>query len=238
MKAFLLAAGTGTRLKPITDSLPKCLVPIDGKPLLGWWIELFVKHNIDEVLINLHHFPEKVKEYLERNSQSIKFNYFVEETLLGSAGTLRENKDFVRNEKEFFILYADNLTNVNLTRFLEFHRIHNNPFTMALFKTENPSACGIAVLDNKGVIIDFQEKPAQPKTNLASAGIFISEPEVLDLIPDKRVADIGFDLIPKLVKKMNGKLINDYLIDIGTHNNLKRAKIEWLEIINNNRSES
>ena len=77
MKAFLLAAGLGTRLKPITDAIPKCLVPICNKPLLGWWINLFKKHSIDEVLINLHHFPEKVKEYLNSNSNGIKFRFFL-----------------------------------------------------------------------------------------------------------------------------------------------------------------
>lgn len=227
MKAFLLAAGLGTRLKPITDSIPKCLVPICGKPLLGWWIELFRKHGIEEVLINLHHFPEKVRHYLDLNSKGIKFHFFYEETLLGSAGTLRENKSFVSNEKEFFIIYADNLTNTNLSAFMDFHRSHNNFFSMGLFKTPNPTACGIALLNNESVITDFEEKPENPKSNLASAGIFISSPEVLDYIPEKEITDVGFHLIPKLVNKMKGWLITDYLIDIGTHENLKRAESEW-----------
>jgi len=227
MKAFLLAAGLGTRLKPITDSITKCLVPICGRPLLGWWIELFKKHGIGEVVINLHHFPEMVREYLESNSQGIKFHFFYEEILLGSAGTLRENKDFVKNEKEFYILYADNLTNVDLSRFFEFHRSHNNFFSMGLFKTQNPTACGIALMNEQGVITSFEEKPKQPKSNLASAGVFLSSPEVLDLIPKCEITDIGFHLIPKLVDKMSGWMINQYLIDIGTHENLRKAEIEW-----------
>jgi len=234
MKAFLLAAGLGARLKPITDSIPKCLVPVCGKPLLGWWIDLFKKHYIDEVLINLHHFPEKVKEYLNSNSEGIKFHFFYEEALLGSAGTLRENKNFVKNEKEFFILYADNLTDVNLSAFLEFHRSHNNFFSMGLFKSQNPSACGIALVNDEGVINDFEEKPKNPKSNLASAGIFLSAPQVLDLIPKKEITDIGFHLIPKLVKRMNGWLINDYLIDIGTQKNLKKAEVKWASLVKKN----
>jgi len=234
MKAFLLAAGMGTRLKPITDSIPKCLVPICEKPLLGWWIELFKKHGISEVLINLHHFPEKVKEYVKLNSSGIKFHFFYEETLLGSGGTLRENKDFVKNEKEFYILYADNLTNVDLSAFLRFHRSHKNFFSMGLFKTQNPTACGIAVVDKQGMITDFEEKPKKPKSNLASAGIFLSSPEVLNLIPKFEITDVGFQLIPKLVNKMNGWNINQYLIDIGTHENLKKAEVEWSSLINKN----
>ena len=232
MKAFLLAAGLGTRLKPITDSIPKCLVPVCGKPLLGWWIDLFNRHGINEVLINLHHFPEQVSKYLESNAEGIKFQFFYEETLLGSAGTLRENKNFVKNEKEFFILYADNLTNVNLSAFLQFHRSHDNFFSMALFKSKNPSACGIALVNRDGVITDFEEKPKNPKSDLASAGIFLSSPEALDLIPDKEITDVGFDLIPKLVNRMNGWLLNDFLIDIGTHENLKNAEEKWSLLIN------
>jgi mannose-1-phosphate guanylyltransferase len=234
MKAFLLAAGLGTRLRPLTDSIPKCLVPICGKPLLGWWIELFKKHGIDEVLINLHHFPEKVKNYLGSYSKGIKFHYFYEETLLGSAGTLRENKNFVKNEKEFYILYADNLTNVNLSAFLKFHRSHSNFFSMGLFKSQNPSACGIALVNDEGVIIDFEEKPKKPKSNLASGGVFLSTPKVLDLIPQKEITDIGFDLIPQLVNRMYGWLIDDYLIDIGTHENLRNAEIKWSLLANKN----
>jgi mannose-1-phosphate guanylyltransferase len=232
MKAFLLAAGLGTRLKPITDSIPKCLVHICGKPLLGWWIDLFKKHGVDKVLINLHHFPEKVKEYLELNSQGIKFHYSYEENLLGSAGTLRENKNFVKDENDFFILYADNLTNVNLSEFIKFHRSQNNFFSMGLFKSQNPSACGIALMNDEGVITDFEEKPKSPKSDLASAGIFLSSPEVLDLIPKNEITDIGFHLIPKLVSRMNGWLIEDYLIDIGTHENLRYAETKWSLFVN------
>ncbi len=234
MKAFLLAAGLGTRLKPITDTIPKCLVPICGKPLLGWWIKLFNTHGITEVLINLHHFPEKVKEYVESNSSGIKFHFFFEETLLGSGGTLRENKDFVKNEKEFYILYADNLTNVDLSAFLRFHRLHNNLLSMGLFKTQNPSACGIALVDEQGIITDFEEKPKMPKSSLANAGIFLSSPEILNLIPEHKITDVGFHLIPKLVNKMNGWLINQYLVDIGTHENLRKAEAEWSSLINKN----
>ena len=231
MKAFLLAAGLGTRLKPITNEMPKCLVHINGRPLLEWWIDLLRKHNVSEVLINLHHLPEKVVEFLSRNSNHIKFNYYYEEKLLGSAGTLRMNKDFVKGEKEFFILYADNLTNIDLTEFKNFHNSHSFPFSMALFHSQNPKACGIAELDAESLIIDFEEKPKEPKSDLASAGIFISSPDILELIPNNNLTDIGYDLIPKLVGKMKGWITGDYLLDIGTHQNLKKAEMEWPNVI-------
>jgi mannose-1-phosphate guanylyltransferase len=231
MKAFLLAAGLGTRLKPITNETPKCLVQINGRPLLEWWIDLLKKHKVQEVLINLHHFPEKVVEFLSMNSNNVKFNYYYEEMLLGSAGTLRMNKEFVKGEKEFYILYADNLTNINLTEFKNFHRTHNYPFSMALFHSQNPKACGIAELNAESVITDFEEKPKEPKSDLASAGVFISSPDILELIPNNNLTDIGYDLIPKLIGKMKGWITSDYLLDIGTHQNLKKAEEEWPNVI-------
>ena len=234
MKAFLLAAGLGTRLKPITDKIPKCLVEICNKPLLGWWIDLMEKHGIDEVLINLHHFPDQVKGFIEDHKTTIKFNFFFEEKLIGSGGTLRENKNFVSNEKEFFIFYAENLTNYNLTEFLSFHKDKKQPLTMALFNTNKPTACGIALLNEESIIVDFEEKPKQPKSNLANAGLFIAKPQVLDLIPNYELTDIGFHLLPQLINRMAGWKTDDYLMDIGTIQNLEKANREWKNIINNN----
>jgi mannose-1-phosphate guanylyltransferase len=231
MKAYLLAAGLGTRLKPITDSTPKCLVNICGKPLLGWWIDLFQKHQIDEVLINLHHLPEQVIAFIESYNSDVRFKFFYEEQLLGSGGTLRQNKDFVKNESSFFICYADNLTNYNLTEFLNFHKSKMSDFSISLFKTDQPTAKGIALLDSNNVIIDFEEKPKIPKSELANAGIYISSPKILELIPEYERTDIGFQLLPKLVGKMTGWKTSDYLIDIGTHQDLGKAETEWRKII-------
>lgn len=232
MKAFLLTAGLGTRLKPITDKIPKCLVKIYEIPLLGWWINLMEKHGINDVLVNLHRFPDQVIDYINNYKTSIKFQYFFEERLLGSAGTLRTNKAFVANEEEFYIFYADNLTNYNLTEFLDFHKKKRQSFSMSLFNTDRPSSCGIALLDKNSRIVDFEEKPTKPKSNLANAGLYISTPEILDLIPYYELTDIGFHLLPQLINKMSGWQTNDYLIDIGTKENLDRANREWALIIN------
>ncbi|MBU0971909.1 MAG: nucleotidyltransferase family protein [Proteobacteria bacterium] len=230
MKAFLLAAGLGTRLRPLTNDLPKCLVPVAGKPLLAWWIELMENSGIDEVLINLHYLPEKVESFLKKQDTKIRFRIFCEEKLLGSAGTLRANREFVCREKDFFILYADNLTNYNLNNLLTFHRQQKSIFSMALFHSDNPRACGIAEIDGQNTVISFEEKPQKPKTNLANAGLYISDPSVLDIIPDRDAADIGFDLLPLLSGKMKGWITDDYLIDIGTLKNLQKAEKEWPKI--------
>lgn len=231
MKGFLLAAGLGTRLKPITDSIPKCLVPVCGKPLLGWWIDLFEQHGITEIAINLHHFPEQVTAFLDTQQHRVKFEYLHEPVLLGSGGTVKHNRDFVKNEKDFFIFYADNLTNYNLSSMLNFHREKGKEFTMALFRTPTPKACGIATLDENKTIVQFTEKPEHPVSDLANAGIYITQPHILELIPDYELTDIGFHLLPLLQGRMAGWETQDYLLDIGTHQSLAKAESDWLKFI-------
>ena len=232
MKAFLLTAGLGTRLHPITLTLPKCLVPIAGKPLINWWFESMQKAGVTEVLINLHHLPDMVMAHVNALDTSIKVKFSYEPVLLGSAGTLVANKNFVEGEKSFFIFYGDNLTNTSLSGLFDFHVAQPHNFTMALFETNDPKNCGIVSLDNYGSVVDFEEKPAHPVSNLANAGLYVASPAVIEMIDSaKTPADIGFDLLPLLIGKMSGYKINDYLIDIGTHKNLEKARLDWPQLI-------
>ena len=237
MKAFLLAAGLGTRLRPLTNNIPKCLVDINGRPLLSWWIDLFEEHKISEVLINLHYLPEAVELFLKDYHTSIKFTFFYEEKLLGSAGTLKANEKFIEGESDFFVCYADNLTNYDLTSFYDFHKKRKSSFSMALFRTDTPKSKGIVELNRNKLITSFEEKPQEPKTNLANAGIYLASKDILELIPNKPLSDIGFDLLPQLVNKMYGWESDDYLLDIGTLEYLKQANNEWPRIINRNKNE-
>ncbi len=228
MKAVLLTAGLGTRLLPITETTPKCLIDIAGRPLIDWWFDAIEKAGVTEVLINLHHLPDQVRIHVNTLNTTIKVHFYFEENLLGSAGTLKKNFDFVKNEDCFFIIYADNLTSINLNDLLQFHKSQSHLFTMALFETNTPSSCGIATLIENGTVIDFIEKPKEPKSNLANAGIYVASPSVIELIPENKLpVDIGFDLLPLLVNKMSGWKTNSYLIDIGTHDNLAKARNEW-----------
>jgi mannose-1-phosphate guanylyltransferase len=228
MKAFLLTAGLGTRLHPITHTLPKCLVPIAGKPLIDWWFLSMQEAGVTEVLINLHHLPDMVMAHVNALDTIIKVEFSYEPILLGSAGTLVANKAFVANETSFFIFYGDNLTNTSLSNLYDFHVAQPHGFTMALFETNNPGGCGIVSLNEQFTINHFEEKPAHPVSNLANAGLYVASPAVIDIIDGtKTPADIGFDLLPLLVNKMSGYKINDYLIDIGTHKNLEKARQEF-----------
>ncbi len=234
MKAFLLAAGLGTRLRPITNTIPKCLVPVAGKPMLYYWFNLFRKYGITEVLINLNHFPDQVKEYIQNNIIDIKVTLVNEETLLGSYGTLLHNQKFVEKEENFFIFYGDTLTNVNLDTMMQVHKQSLKPFTIGLFRSNNPSSCGIVTLDSSGSVVDFEEKPNAPKSDLANAGIYIMNTKLFDKIQldNKKLLDIGFDLLPKLINQMQGFEIKDFVLDMGTPINLTVAT----EFVNNNPS--
>jgi mannose-1-phosphate guanylyltransferase len=232
MKAFLLAAGVGSRLRPITDKIPKCLVPINGRTLLYYWFNLFEQHGIDEVLINLHHLPELVFQFLEENEFDLKVHTVFEQELLGSAGTIRNNFDFVCKDSEFLVCYADNLTNMNLARMSDFHRSTGPILTLGLFRANNPSKCGIAEIDGNYTVINFIEKPERPKSNLAGAGIYIANHEIWHYLPDRYPSDFGYDVLPQLVGKMKGYVIEEYFIDIGTIENYERAQREFPNIFN------
>ncbi len=230
MKAFLLAAGLGTRLRPLTYTIPKCLVPIQGRPLLAWWMDLFEKYHVSEVLINTNYLPDPVREFINdynRAQKNVKLVESYEKELLGSGGTVLDNRRFVENEEEFFICYADNLTNVDLASMMSFHKKNKALLTMGLFHTNNPKACGIAECDTEGKIQEFVEKPEQPKGNLANAGIYIANKKIYDYIPHRSFVDFGKDVLPELVGKMYGYPIKEYLLDVGTWPNYEKAQKEW-----------
>lgn len=225
MKAFLLAAGLGQRLRPITLHIPKCLVPINGKPLLDYWLRLLTKHNVEEVLINLHYISEKVLDFISKQPYPLKIKTYYEKELLGSAGTLNKNRAWVKHQESFFIFYADNLTNIDLNKMLNYHRKYNPILTMGLFRTKNPKECGIAQLNENDWIVDFKEKPNQPASNLANAGIYIVSPDIFNYIDDRNTQqDIGFDVLPKLIGKMKGYIIDEYILDIGTPKQYQQAQ--------------
>jgi len=228
VKAFLLAAGKGTRLRPLTDTVPKCLVPIDGIPLLGIWFRLLRANGVDAVLVNTSHLADKVREYIKENPvMGLDVTLVHEDTLLGSAGTVSANRDFVKGEKSFLVLYADNLTDISLTDMIKLHERRNSPFTMGLFRTPEPRECGIALCDEEDRIIEFIEKPENPKSDWANSGLYVAEQSLFELMPDKPFIDFGFDILPLMVGKMFGYRIHRYFCDLGTPERLERARRDW-----------
>ncbi len=226
-KALLLAGGKGTRLQPLTNDLPKCLIPInENKPILDYWLDTLEKAGINEILINTHHHRDQVVDYIQKTnaSRSIHLHEAHEPELLGSAGTIHANHDWLDDAEHGVIIYADNLSNVDLTPICQDHQAHNAPFTMMLFHTPKPSECGIAELDENNCITAFIEKPASPRSNLANAGLYIVTAEAYREIAQANAFDLGFDILPKFVGRMRGYTFNGYHRDIGNHDALEHAR--------------
>jgi len=227
LKAFLLAGGHGSRLRPLTDTLPKCLVPVCGRPMLDIWLDLCARSGITDVLINLHAHSGLIQAHLDRRQFGVRVRLVREERLLGSAGTLASNRDWIASDRAFWVLYSDVLTNTHLNRMRDFHFSHGDVATLGLYQVPDPSRCGVAITASDGVITDFQEKPQHPRSNWVFSGLMIATPKLFDFIPTIIPADIGFHVLPRLLGQMRAFPISDYLLDIGTMPNYQKAQATW-----------
>jgi mannose-1-phosphate guanylyltransferase len=227
VKAFVLAAGVGSRLRPLTDTVPKCLVPIDGQPMLDIWLDALARAGVDEVLINLHHLPDVVSRHVAARTAPPAVRTAEEPELLGSAGTLAAHRDWVKNEEFFLATYADNLTDFDLRTLVQAHRDHDAIATLTVFHSERPSAGGVVELDATGRVTGFVEKPPNPVSDLVNAGMYAFHPSVLDEIDGAPPQDIGFDLLPRLVGRARAVLVEGYFRDIGTADAYRQARQEW-----------
>ena len=227
MKAFLLAAGVGSRLRPITDTTPKCMVPIDGRPMLDIWLDALDRAGVDEVLVNLHHLPHVVRRHLDDRVGPPAVRTVFEQELLGSAGTLKANRAWVDTDEMFLACYADNLTDFDLSSLVQTHRDHRAIATLTVFHSERPSAGGVMELDATGTVVRFEEKPTHPVSDLVNAGMYAFHPDVLDELGGLPPLDIGYDLLPRLVGRAKALLVEGYFRDIGTIDAYERAQREW-----------
>lgn len=219
MRALLLAAGLGTRLSPITNYLPKCLVPIHGRPLLDYWLETLLDNGIEQVLINTHYMAPMVQRYLNNSTWLPHITLVHEENLLGTGGTILKNRDFFK-EEAFLVAHADNLTIFDFQKFLHQHtnRCLGTEMTMMVFDTPDPKSCGIVSIDTKGVVQAFHEKVVNPPGNLANGAVYIFEPSVVEWMVelDKTQVDLSTEVIPKFLGKIFTYHNVVYHRDIGT----------------------
>ena len=227
MKAFLLAAGIGSRLRPMTDTTPKCMLPVGGRPMLDIWLDEFARAGIDEVLVNLHHLADIVSQYLATRTGSPRVLTSYEPILLGSAGTLLANRDWVADDEFFLACNADNLTDFNTAELIKAHQEHGSVATLAAFHSPNPSAGGVLETDASGIVVGFAEKPQHPVSDLVNAGMYAFSPCVLDEITVDPPQDIGYHLLPQLVGRARVALVEGYFLDIGTLDAYQRAQQEW-----------
>ncbi|MGE3841697.1 MAG: NDP-sugar synthase [Vicinamibacterales bacterium] len=228
VKAFLLAGGRGERLRPLTLRMPKCMVPINGRPLLAIWLELCARHGIDDILLNVSQHPDMVREFLHHWRATPRVELVVESEPRGTAGTIADQRHFVDGESSFWVLYSDNLTDVDLSAMATAHAGHTGLLTMGLFRAPNPRAAGIVQLGPDDRVVDFVEKPVQPMGDLANAGIYLARGALLDGLPTAAsIVDFGHDVLPSLVGRMYGHVLDGFIRDIGTPEALAEASAFW-----------
>ncbi len=227
MKAFLLAAGVGSRLRPLTDTTPKCMLAVGGRPMLDLWLDAFAAAGVDEVLVNLHHLADVVRARLATRTGPPAVHLSYEPALLGSAGTLAANRDWVSGEEFFLACNADNLTDFDLLALIKAQHDHGPAATLGVFRSANPSAGGVIEVDEAGTVVSFTEKPEHPVSDLVNAGIYAFTPGLLDEIGGEPPQDIGYDLLPKLVGRAKTVVVDGYFLDIGTPAAYERALREW-----------
>lgn len=236
MKALILAAGKGTRLKHLTADKPKPMLEVGGEPLLAHHVRRLATSGVKEIAINLHHAPDVISTYFgDGHRYGVRIEYSYEPELLGTAGAAKKLDAFL--DESFYVIYGDVFTNVDLGELAVFHASHKHALaagaalTMSLYRVPNPSECGLVEVMDDGRITRFVEKPPpdQVFTDLANAGLLVCDPAIVGHIPGGEVYDFGRDLIPLLLARgvpVFGKPIaeGEYVIDIGTVPGLQRAQ--------------
>jgi len=219
MRALLLAAGFGTRLRPLTNEIPKCLVPIKGKPLLGIWLENLTLAGFGPFLVNTHYLSEQVESYVQASPYANRVVFVNEPELLGTAGTLIANLDFFKDE-DGLLIHADNYCLADLQNFLAAHKKRPAEclMTMMTFRTDSPSSCGIVELDGRGVVIGFHEKVSDPPGNLANGAIYILSREFARVLKTDfgETSDFSTEILPKVMGQIFSYETESMFVDIGT----------------------
>jgi mannose-1-phosphate guanylyltransferase len=232
MIALLLSAGLGTRLRPVTDHLPKCLVPINGKPLIDYWFENLSAAGVTRFIVNTHYMAEKVERHIGLGPWKNNVTLLHEPELLLTGGTILACKPFLTHEP-FMVVHADNLSFCDFSAFIDAHRTRPEhcEITMMTFATDTPQSCGIVALNDRGVVTEFHEKVAHPPGNLANAAVYILEPSVLAFVESlhKEKVDFSTEVLPRFINRIYTFHNDGYHRDIGTLESYALAQIEILD---------
>ena len=221
MKAMVLAAGLGTRLRPLTGSISKPMAPIVNRPVMYHILRLIKQHGFDEAVANLHYHPHAITNYFGRGQRvGIELRYSLEPELLGTAGGVKQMQKFL-SEGTFLVISGDALTDLDLTKLLKQHKESGSIASLALKQVKDPSRYGVVISDKTGRILGFQEKPARGEelSNLCNCGIYIFEPAIFDYIPRDAFYDFGKLLFPEFVTRdipFYGFEIDGYWNDVGS----------------------
>lgn len=229
MNALILAGGYGNRLGKITKKIPKCLIKINGIVILDLWIKKLENAGIKKIYINTHYLSNKVEKHIKSNQYNSEINLLYEENLLGTAGTLKKNINLFKNSDLFFI-HCDNYCEEDLKYLLSNHK--NKPkncgITMMTFMSNEPENCGVLEVNQKNIIIKYEEKPKNPFSNLSNSAIMIISKnylsKIVELISTRNNADdFCKDILPLVFNECFTYQTKKSFIDIGTKKNLDKA---------------
>jgi mannose-1-phosphate guanylyltransferase/mannose-1-phosphate guanylyltransferase/phosphomannomutase len=228
MKAMVLAAGLGTRLRPLTYEITKPMVPVLDRPVMEHIVELLARHGFREVVANLHYFPDSIREYF-----GDRISYRFEEELLGTAGGVRACREFFGDEP-FLVISGDALTDIDLEKLAARHRDAGGIATLAVKKVSDTREYGVVLHDRDGRITGFQEKPVPEEalSDLGNCGIYVFSPEIFDYFPERPFADWAKDVFPALLENDVPFFIHEigeYWNDVGSLGELRQGTFDALE---------
>lgn len=214
MKAVIMAGGKGTRLKPLTNEIPKPMVKIIDRPVMEHILGLLRAHGITDIAVTLGHMSQSIIDYFGNGEAfGVNLTYFIEDNPLGTAGSVKATQNFV--SEDFLVISGDAFTNINLTDAIRYHFAKDSIFTLVAQPHQHPEGLGVLKTDYENKVIDFVEKPQDIKPSLINTGIYIINKGVLGLIPEG-FYDFGKQLLPRLTGKLYAYITYDYWSDIGT----------------------
>jgi mannose-1-phosphate guanylyltransferase len=227
MRAMVLAAGLGTRLRPLTYEITKPMVPVLDRPVMAHILDLLDRHGFEQVIANLHYFPESIERYFGE-----RISYRFEQELLGTAGGVRACADFFGSEP-FLVISGDALTDIDLSAFVARHREAGGLATLAVKKVSDTREYGVVLHDREGRITGFQEKPRPEEalSDLGNCGIYIFEPEIFDYFPDRPFVDWAKDVFPALLENdvpFHIHELREYWNDVGSLAELRAGTFDAL----------
>jgi mannose-1-phosphate guanylyltransferase len=231
--AYLLAAGMGTRLRPLTFHWPKSLMPINGKPLLSIWLRVLIESGCKKAFVNTSHHAEKVEKFLKKSLYVDWVESLYEPNLLGTAGTLIKNYEKIKDQT-ILLIHADNLCDCDFSKFIDYHYAGDRkkyPITMMTFCTDTPLSCGIVDLNEDDVVINMHEKKNGVNGRIANAAIYFIEPEVIDWIHQKKnISDFILEVLPFFYGRIRTWHNNELLRDIGTVSALRSVQRDDIKL--------
>ncbi len=232
MKAMILAAGVGSRLDPLTRSLPKPMVPVINRPVIEHIVRLLKRHGFDEIVVNLHYLGEQIDAHFKnRKDLGVNLYFKYEERLWGDAGSVKRSEEFF--DDTFIVIGGDDITDLDLGRLVRFHKDKKAIASIALSLVDDASEYGIALMNERGRITRFMEKPKGEVifSNAANTGVYVFEPEIFDLIPKGTTYGFGQNLMPLLIeqkKPFYGLLTSAYWKDVGNLKTYQQCHVDGM----------